>query len=79
MKIDSAALGTGQLFLGGIAVPPGRYQRLRMTITKGEVQKPDGEYAVITKEPLQVEINLPAELDLEPEDSRCSAFYLGCA
>lgn len=69
LKIDSAALGFGQLYLGGVAVPPGRYRGLRMTITKAEVQTANGEYAVITREPLRLEINLPEELNLEPNDS----------
>jgi len=70
LKIDSKALGSGQLFLGGVAVPPGPYRLLRITITKAEYQMADGEYALITQEPLRVDLNLPADLNLDPEDSR---------
>ena len=69
LKIDSAELGAGQLYLGGAAVPPGRFRRLRMKVNQAEVQKADGGYAQITKEPLLVEFNLPDDLNLEPEDS----------
>jgi len=69
LQIDSTAIGTDQLFLGGRAVPPGRYHRLLLTVTKGEVQQTDGKYAVITPEPFPVEVNLTSDLNLEAGDS----------
>ena len=69
LKIDSTAIGAGQLFLGGAALPPDQYQRLRMLVTKGEVQKSDGRYEVIAPEPFYVEVNLPVGVNLKPEDS----------
>jgi YVTN family beta-propeller protein len=70
LRIDSAAIGGGQIFLGGRAVPPGRYQKLRLTVTKGELRKGDGEYAVMINEPFLLEMNIPGGLDLEQDDSR---------
>ena len=53
-----------------MAVPPGHYQRLRMTISGGRVQTSAGGFADITTAPLVVEMPLPAELTLDAEDSR---------
>jgi len=69
LTIDSTKIGTGQLFLGGLAVPPGRYHRLRLTVTKGEVRNDDGQYIVMNADPFNVELDLTANLVLEPEDS----------
>jgi DNA-binding beta-propeller fold protein YncE len=69
IQLDSLVLGTSQLFLGGRAVPPGRYHRLRLTITTGEVQKADGKYGVMVQTPFAMEINFVADLALEKEDS----------
>ena len=68
--IDSGEIGDGQLFLGGRAVQPGRYRRLRLAVTKGSVKQADGQYAAITQEPFSVEVDLTADLSLESEDSR---------
>jgi len=69
LKIDSAEIATGQLFLGGRAVLPGNYNKLRLTITKGELQNADDKNVIIQPEPLQVEMNFPAGLNLDAEDS----------
>ncbi|MEJ2033519.1 MAG: YncE family protein [Deltaproteobacteria bacterium] len=68
LTVESTAIGAGQIFLGGRAVPPGHYQRVRLTVTKRELQKADGQYAVVAGEPFQLEIGI--DLTLEPEDSR---------
>lgn len=70
LTIDSTAIGAGQFYLGGVAVPPGRYQRLRMTVTGGKVQAADGKFAAIGTEPFVVEMSLPEEMILQAEDSR---------
>jgi len=70
LKIDSAAIGDGQIFLASIAVPAGRYQRLRFTVTQGQALKADGKYEIISSEPLMVEIKFTDELVLDPEDSK---------
>lgn len=70
IKIDSTKVGTGQLFLGGLSVPPGHYQRLRMTITAGEMENPDGQYISLIREPLVVQMSVAGALNLEEYDSR---------
>lgn len=70
LKIDSTELGAGQLFLGGLAVPPGHYQRLRLTVTKGEVQNSAGKYVAVVQEPLILQLSLAGGLNLQAEDSR---------
>jgi DNA-binding beta-propeller fold protein YncE len=70
IQIDSAEIGGGQLFLGGKAVQPGIHQKLRMTISKGELQNAYGTYETITENPLLVEMNLPTAMDLAAGDSR---------
>jgi len=67
--LDSQGIGTGQFFLGGVALPPGNYNRLRLTVTRGEVQKTDGKFEVIATEPFPVDVNLKPGLNLEAEDS----------
>jgi YVTN family beta-propeller protein len=69
LQFDSAVIGTSQLFLGGVALPPGRYFRLRFTVTKGEMRNSKGKYINITPEPLYVDVNISAGLNLDPEDS----------
>ena len=39
LTIDSTEIGTGQLFLGGQTVLPGRYQRLRIKVTEGAIRQ----------------------------------------
>lgn len=70
LQIDSTAIGNGQLFLCGRAVPPGLYHRLRLTMSRGEVKKADGKYAVVADEPFQVEGDLTAPVSLKAGDSR---------
>jgi YVTN family beta-propeller protein len=71
LTIDSTEIGTGQLFLGGQAILPGRYKRLRMKVTEGALRQAGGEYTVIASEPFMVEIALTDKLDIELEESRC--------
>lgn len=70
LKINSASIGTGQLFLGSIAAPPGFYQRLRFSINKVEALRSEGKYEVITPEPFEAEINFTSDLSLESGDSK---------
>lgn len=69
LKIDSTAIGAGQIFIGGTALPPGNYNRLRFTVTRGEVKNDDGKYEVKAAEPFFVNVNLNPGMYLEPEDS----------
>jgi len=70
LQVDSEEIGTKQLLVGSVAVPPGRYHRLRFRISKGEIKKTGGKYEVIASEPFSVEMNLTSNLYLEPENSR---------
>ena len=70
LKIDSTAIGTGQLFLGSVPALPGRYSRMRLTVTTGEIQAANGKYETIISKPLLVDVKLASDLNLEPEDSR---------
>lgn len=70
VTIDSTKIGSGQLYLGGEGVPPGRYQRLRMTVTGMAAQKAGGELAAIDTAPFVVEMDLSSAMTLERQDSR---------
>lgn len=69
LVFDSAAIGAGQLFLGGRAVPPGIYQRVRLTVNKGSVRQADGKFAVIEAKPFQMEVPLAEPIRLANADS----------
>jgi DNA-binding beta-propeller fold protein YncE len=70
VQLDSTAIGEGQLFLGGRAVPPGAYHRLRLTVNNGTLRQADGAYAVITSESVRLEVSLPEPLVLNRDESR---------
>ena len=74
VSVDSAAIGDAQLFLGGVAMPPGHYERLRLTVAKGQLLKADGELATILSEPLQMELDIGRGLGLENGDSKTLLF-----
>jgi len=70
VTLDSVAIGDGQVFLGGRALPPGYYQRLRLTVTQVAQRQADGGYAVVSREPLEMELPFPAPVQLSAGDSR---------
>lgn len=70
VRIDSEQVGPGQVFLGGRAVPPGRYERLRLTFAEGSIRRDSGAYQAVPVEPANVELELPSPLVLGAEDSR---------
>jgi DNA-binding beta-propeller fold protein YncE len=74
VALDSATIGAGQVFLGGRAIPPGVYHRLRLTVTKGAVRQADGLYEAVLSEPLRMYFTLSDPLQLDLEDSR-SLFF----
>ena len=74
LKFDSVAIGTGQLFLGGLNVPPGNYQQLRLTVSKAEVQNAEGKYIEVIKDPLVLRLPIAGGLNLQAEDSRSLLF-----
>jgi len=69
LKISSTEIRSGQLFLGSIPVPPGRYDRLSFSISTAEAPKSGGQYAVMTPKPFIVEVGLGTDLNLEPGES----------
>lgn len=69
VRLDSAAVGSGQVFLGGRALPPGRYERLRLTVAGASVRRDTGAYEPAVVEPTQVEVELPSPIHLGQEDS----------
>lgn len=74
LELDAKKIGAGQVFLGGRAVPPGRCQRVRFTVSKGSVLRDSGHYAIVSSAPLAVELELPSAVLLAEHDSR-SLFF----
>jgi DNA-binding beta-propeller fold protein YncE len=70
LELDSARINASQLFLGGRALQPGRYQRLRFTAERLALRGEQGRYETLTPDPFPVELELPAALDLDRHDSR---------
>ena len=70
VTLDSVAIGNGQFFLGGRALPPGHYQRLRLTVSQRTHRQADGSYAVVSREPFEIELPFPAPVQLGAGDSR---------
>lgn len=74
MTLDSEKIGSAQLFLGGLAVSPGRFERIRMSFARGILPQADGKPAVLFGEPLQLELALDRPLSLEEGDSKTILF-----
>jgi len=74
VSIASAEIGNAQRFLGGMAIPPGHYERLRLTVAKGLLRKADGQMATILPDPLQMELDFGMGLSLETGDSKTLLF-----
>ncbi|MBE0598774.1 MAG: YncE family protein [Desulfuromonadales bacterium] len=70
LALDSAEIGAGQVLLGGRGLPPGRYHRLRFTLDEAKVRRSDGRNETVSADSRQVELELPASLLLEEDDSR---------
>ena len=70
VTLDSTAIGDGQLFLGGVAVPPGQYRGLRMTVTEGMVRTVSGQNPITLLKPKQVVITSGKGFDLNLGDSK---------
>jgi DNA-binding beta-propeller fold protein YncE len=71
LRLDSEKIAASQVFLGGRAVPPGRYQRLRFTVTESSFRGGSGEYETASTEPYPVELVLTSPLFLDKDDSQC--------
>jgi DNA-binding beta-propeller fold protein YncE len=70
LTLDSAAIGSGQIYLGATSAPPGNYRRIRFMITRGELGAADGNYAVVTNDPFAVEVPISENMDLNGTDRR---------
>lgn len=70
LLFDSAAIGDGQMLVAGRPMPPGTYQKLRLTVTQGALRQPDGKYAVIAPELFQVVIPIAEAISLGSDESR---------
>ena len=68
--LDSGKIGGGQLFLGGIPLAAGSYQRLRLSITSAAQPNLSGVAKTLLTEPLVLEIPLENPLQLGSDDSR---------
>lgn len=71
LQLDSAAIGSTQVFIGAVEVPPGQCQRVRLSISAGAVARGSGELSPVPVEPQRLQLSLPAPLSLDRGDSRC--------
>jgi DNA-binding beta-propeller fold protein YncE len=74
VTIDSMEIGSGQHFLGGEPLPPGQYQKIRMTVSKGILRKADGSESVLLSKPQQIHLTLARGLSLNSGDSKTLHF-----
>lgn len=75
LTLDSQDIDDGQVFLAGVQVPPGLYQRIRITVTQASARRVSGEWETLLAEPLVHEMTLASGLGLDPHDSR-SLFFV---
>lgn len=73
--LDSTIIDDGQIFLDGVQVPPGLYQKIRITVTQAWVRNIAGEWETLLSEPLVQVISLAEGLGLDSHDSR-SLFFV---
>jgi DNA-binding beta-propeller fold protein YncE len=71
LQLDSEKIGASQVFLGGRAVPPGRYGRLRFTVTKSAFRLGSGEFQAVAVEPYTMELETSSPLFIDTDDSHC--------
>jgi DNA-binding beta-propeller fold protein YncE len=71
LQLDSEKIGATQVFLGGRAVPPGRYERLRFTVTKSSFRRGSGEYEAVAAEPYTLELASSSPIFIAKDDSHC--------
>lgn len=70
VELDSLAIGNRQIFLGSSILPPGDYERVRLTLSNRSLRRSDGKYTAIAMDPVLLELALPASLPLGEDDSR---------
>jgi DNA-binding beta-propeller fold protein YncE len=71
LHLDSEKIGATQVFLGGRPVPPGRYGRLRFTVTQGSFRRGSGEYEAAAVEPYTLELEASSPIFIDKDDSHC--------
>jgi len=71
LKLDSEKIVASQVFLGGRAVPPGSYGRLRFTVTQSSYRLGSGEYQPASTGPDTLELELASPLFIDKDDSQC--------
>lgn len=69
LEIDAPLTGNGQKFISRTNLPPGRYERLRVTLQKAAVHYQGKMALLLLKEPVK-ELKFPEPLDLAAQDSR---------
>jgi hypothetical protein len=70
VQLDSLEIGGRQLFLGSRILPPGHYERVRLTVAKGSIRRVDGHYEEVSINPASVELALSSPVLLGKDDSR---------
>ncbi|MEJ2691201.1 MAG: YncE family protein [Deltaproteobacteria bacterium] len=70
LLLDSEKIADSQVFLGGRAMPPGRYDRLRFTVSQSSLRQANGEYKTVTTDPYLMDLVLSTPLLLDKDDSR---------
>jgi YVTN family beta-propeller protein len=70
LVLDSEEIAAKQFFVGGRWVPPGLYERLRFTLSKGSALKGQGKYEAVSFDPFIVELAFPSPFLLSKNDSQ---------
>jgi DNA-binding beta-propeller fold protein YncE len=70
LELDSTKIGTNQVFLGSVLLPPGHYQQIRLFIGRAEVRNSEGKYEIVDSDALQIDVKFPMMLTLDSGDSQ---------
>lgn len=70
LSLDSTKIAATQVFLGGRWVPPGRYERIRFTVTQISMQGASENYEALSSDTYTVELQLPESVSLAKGDSQ---------
>ncbi len=68
-RLDSAAIGAGQIFVAHISLVPGQYEQFRLRVADPALERDGGQVFLMLAEPL-LPLTLPDPLRLEKGDSR---------
>lgn len=70
LTLDSGKIAASQVFLGGRAMPPGRYDRLRFTVSESSFRQGKGGYKTVATDPFDVELKFSSPLLVEKGESQ---------